>query len=130
MTLTFQRLNDIPKEFEPLISDEVLKEKFYREATHKFFLCEKSPIGVIAYTLDIVGDKTMPRFIHVSFDNSFKGDKAEFLKMCEDALKLEGHTQTFAVISLNKLYMQKVALRHGFTEWHRDDESIYYYKNI
>ena len=131
-TLTFSKVQEIPAEYQHLITKDVLGEDFYQEATHKYIYGSENPIGVIAYTLDTVGGKTMPRFIHVSIETPYRASEnvSDFLLMCEDYLRKEGYYQTFAVIPLNKLYMQKTALRYGFKEWYKDDESIYFYKDI
>ncbi len=132
MTLTFSKAETIPPDYKHLLTHDVLGEDFYHEATHKYIYGSDKPIGVIAYTLDIVGGKTLPRFIHVSIDPKYRATEEvnNFLNLTELALLSEGYTQTFAAIEHNKKYMHKTARYYGFKEYHKDDENIYYFKNI
>lgn len=132
MIITFSKVDEIPAEYQYLIQEQVLGEQFYSGASHKYIYGNDKPIGVIAYTLDMVGGKTLPRFIHVSIEPAFRAtdEVANFLKLTELSLMSEGYSQSFAVIDHKKKYMQKTAVHYGFKEWHRDDDSIYYVKNF
>lgn len=132
MTITFSKVDEIPAEYQHLITDKVLGEQFYSGASHKYIYGNYKPIGVIAYTLDMVGGKTLPRFIHVSIDSQFRAtdEVSNFLRLTELSLLSEGYTQSFAAIEHKKKYMHKTAVHYGFKEYHKDDENIYYFKNL
>lgn len=132
MTIAFSKVETIPPDYKHLISEDVLGEVFHSGASHKYIYGQESPVGVIAYTLDIVGGKTLPRFIHVSIEPKYRATEEvnNFLNLTELALLSEGYTQTFAAIEHNKKYMHKTAKYYGFKEYHKDDENIYYFKNI
>lgn len=132
MTITFSKVDEIPTEYQHLIQDKVLGEQFYSGASHKYIYGSDKPIGVIAYTLDMVGGKTLPRFIHVSIEPAFRAtdEVANFLKLTELSLLSEGYSQSFAAIEHKKKYMQKTAVHYGFTEYHKDEDNVYYFKNL
>lgn len=132
MTLTFSKVQELPAEYLHLVDKKVLGEDFYHDATHKYIYGNEEPIGVIAYTLDTIGGQTYPRFIHVSIDPKFRtSDEVwNFLKLTELSLLSEGYTQSFAAIEHGKKYMHKTAVHYGFKEWHKDEDAIYYVKNL
>ena len=132
MTLTFSKVIELPEDYKPLVTDKVLGEAFYHDATHKYIYGSDKPIGVIAYTLDTIGGQTYPRFIHVSITPEFRAsdEVPNFLKLTELSLLSEGYTQSFAAIEHGKKYMHKTAVHYGFKEWHKDEDAIYYFKNL
>lgn len=132
MTITFSKVDEIPAEYQYLIQEQVLGEQFYSGASHKYIYGNDKPIGVIAYTLDMVGGKTLPRFIHVSIEPSYRAtdEVANFLRLTELSLLAEGYTQSFAAIEHKKKYMHKTAVYYGFKEYHKDEDNVYYYKNL
>lgn len=132
MTITFSKVDEIPSDYKHLITEQVLGEVFHSGASHKYIYGSDKPIGVIAYTLDMVGGKTLPRFIHVSIDPQFRAtdEVANFLRLTELSLLGEGYTQSFAAIEHGKKYMQKTAVHYGFTEYHKDEDNVYYFKNL
>ena len=87
---------------------------------------------VNVFRLESVGDKVIPRFIHILLDKPVRRSKLaiDLMKQSEEYLKILGYTQVFAYISNEDRLMSTLAMKFGYVKNKEDKRSTYYFKNL
>lgn len=109
-----------------------LDENLYPKLSIVHILRENEILGIIAYSLEPAGGRTLPRFLHVLLDDSIRRKKKAmaFVLRSQRMLKDKGYTQMFCYTRKDKTQILELARKFGFREYSEDGKGKYLYKNI